>query len=130
LINLDKTQQTLTIKYILLSSFKNFWLPTGHKTYWNFMTITNSDVQISLLSIGLKTPKSKWTQHKIEPKNIQIGQNFTWKWSRSQKFVWQLPDGICSRGQKWKITSVRSNSSVIQKDLWNLSKACGQNFLL
>jgi hypothetical protein len=46
----------------------------------------------------------------------QNWQYFIWKWKRSQKFVWELPDGIFFWGQKWKVTPVKSIPSVIQKE--------------
>jgi hypothetical protein len=63
---------------------------------------------------------SVWAQHKIlhqsKPKNIKIGKNFTWKWKKSRKFVWQLPDGIFFRGQICKLTTREvSNLNVIFK---------------
>jgi hypothetical protein len=45
-----------------------------------------------------------------------MGKCFSWKWKRSQKFVWELPDGICFWGQKWRLTSVRPIPSVIRKE--------------
>jgi hypothetical protein len=61
-----------------------------------------------------------WAQHKIlnqtKPKNIKIGQYFTWKWKSSQKFVLQLPGGICFWSQNWNLTPVRPIPSVIQKE--------------
>jgi hypothetical protein len=66
--------------------------------------------------------------------NIKIGKYFTRKWKRSQKFLWQLPDGICFWGQKSKLTPVRPIPSVIQKDkslTWkHLSEIGRTNFLL
>jgi hypothetical protein len=51
--------------------------------------------------------------NKINPND---GKFFTWKWKRSQKFLWQLPDGICFWDQKWKLTPVRPIPSVIRKE--------------
>jgi hypothetical protein len=47
---------------------------------------------------------------------MKIGKFFTWKWKRSRKFLWQLPDRICFWGQKWKLTPVRPMHSVIRKE--------------
>jgi hypothetical protein len=56
-----------------------------------------------------------------------------WKWKRSKKFVWELPDGICFWGQKWKLTPVRPIPSVIQKEkslICIFQKSGGQIFHL
>jgi hypothetical protein len=61
-----------------------------------------------------------WAQHKIlhqiKPKNIKIGQYFTRKWKISQKFVWELPDGICSWSPKINRIDWGPNQSLIQKE--------------
>jgi hypothetical protein len=41
---------------------------------------------------------------------------FTCQWKRSEKIVWELPDGICFWDHKWKLIPVRPISSVLQKE--------------
>jgi hypothetical protein len=73
----------------------------------------------ALMTPGCISDPIFWAQHKIlhqiKPKNIKIGKLFPWKWKKSQKILWQLPDGICFWGQKWKLTPFRPIPSVIQK---------------
>jgi hypothetical protein len=65
-----------------------------------------------------------WAQHKIlhqiKPKNNKIGQYFMWRRKRSQKFVWELPDGISFWGQKSKLNPARPMLSNPKGEVSNL----------